>query len=491
MNGKSLRFQLPFSYFLASFLTSPALGAAVLVGLQLYYAQQERAYLRQSAQLVAENLAQTLSSGLPQEAVRAQLERLARLVGSRVRLLDERRQVVLDSGRSEPSIPTPLSPTPPTPPLRLEPSGRMTTPPLLTPPDLPSPPLFYTDRSVDQGWLARLFRPIEERVEFTISHPETGNLLGFAELISQRSFAGILSSVALVWSVASLLVLLVGTGFGWLLSRRLVGPVLALTQTTQAMAEGNLSARGEVNREDEIGQLAESFNRMAARLEQSVEALRHFLADAAHALNTPLTALRSNLELSLAEGEAVRRQAFLEQAASQVTRLQELITSLLQLARLENDSGAEEPALFDLAELLRDEREFYASQADQKGVSFEMVLAEGGGLVRGWRNQLRQAITSLVDNAFKFTPEGGWVKFVLAREEDALVMTIEDSGMGIPQEDLPYLFERFKRGRNAAPYPGSGLGLAIAKTIAEKHEGTLAAENTESGARFRLRLPAP
>jgi signal transduction histidine kinase len=109
--------------------------------------------------------------------------------------------------------------------------------------------------------------------------------------------------------------------------------------------------------------------------------------------------------------------------------------------------------------------------------------------VLGEEAELRAALTNLLDNALKFTPEGGRISLGFRQEDGVAVLWVEDTGIGIPEADLPLLFQRFHRGRNAAAYPGSGLGLAIVKAIAERHGGQVQAERAEPGARFILRLP--
>jgi signal transduction histidine kinase len=109
--------------------------------------------------------------------------------------------------------------------------------------------------------------------------------------------------------------------------------------------------------------------------------------------------------------------------------------------------------------------------------------------VLGEEAELRAALANLLDNALKFTPEGGRISLGCRRNDGAALLWVEDTGIGIPEADLPLLFQRFHRGRNAAAYPGSGLGLAIVKAIVERHGGQVEAERSEPGARFTLRLP--
>ncbi|MBU0705548.1 MAG: HAMP domain-containing histidine kinase, partial [Chloroflexi bacterium] len=271
---------------------------------------------------------------------------------------------------------------------------------------------------------------------------------------------------------------------GLLLSRGISRPLVELTAATRAMSAGDLNARVPVRRyyHGEARELAVAFNRMAGQVEETIVTLRRFVSDAAHEIHTPLTALRTNLELSPDD-------EFVQRAQAQVERLEMLAEGLLDLSRIEAGAPAEAHAPVALIPLVQETSELYASQAEQGGLTFDLALPETPVTVRGNEAQLQRALGNLLDNAIKFTPEGGAVSVGLWREGEWAALWVEDTGIGIPKDDLPHLFSRFHRGRNVAAYPGSGLGLAIVKAIVEGHGGTVAAENTAPGARFTLRLP--
>jgi len=290
---------------------------------------------------------------------------------------------------------------------------------------------------------------------------------------------------------------------GLLLSRGISRPLVELTAVTRAMSAGDLSTRVPVRRHGEARELAVAFNRMAGQVEETIITLRHFVSDAAHELHTPLTALRTNLELA-AEAGPGEEGRFVAQAQEQVARLEALTKGLLDLSRLEagNTSVPREP--LELAALVRRVSEVYASRAQQADITFALDLPETPITVSGNADQLSRAIGNLLDNALKFTPARGSVTLRLRALADAsaeasglglrqdgreVELCVQDSGIGIPEEDLPHLFERFHRGRNAAAYPGSGLGLPIAKAIVESHGGRVRGENVEQGACFTVWLP--
>lgn len=330
-----------------------------------------------------------------------------------------------------------------------------------------------------------------------VRHPfygEAGNLLGYVELSEGPAYGRqILDSVAWGWAIAGSVAVLLAGAVGWVISRRLSAPLLDLTEVTTRMAAGDLSVRANVSQHGpgEFGTLSQSFNHMAQRVEETVVTLRRFVADAAHELHTPLTALHTNLELT-ADNISPEQHPLLEQAQAQVTRLESLASDLIDLSRLETGTKAEVHTSFDLATLLQDICELYASQAEQADQSFVLYLPEEeASFTTGSDVQLRRAISNLLDNALKFMPNGGRIEVGLRSSSDDrwLEIWVEDTGIGIPDEDLPQLFSRFHRGRNAAPYPGSGLGLAIVKAIVEGHRGKVVAENTGNGACFIMYLP--
>ena len=341
-----------------------------------------------------------------------------------------------------------------------------------------------------QGDVAAVPAPRSDQVFRQAITAADGTLLGSVELSDGPTYGlDIVTKVASGWLIASLVGLLIAVLAGWWISRRINAPILVLTASTQRMAEGDLSTRAVLQDRDEFGALAASFNTMAGRVEETVAALRRFVADAAHELQTPLTALRTNLELASGQNDTASQVAYLEIAQLQVERLNHLVRDLLDLSRLESGVAAGQPAPLDLAAFARLVSEPYAAQAEQAGIELAVQFPDGPVTVTADEAQLQHALGNLLDNALKFTPPGGTVTLSITREEGWACLRVADTGIGIPPDDLPGLFERFHRGRNAASYPGSGLGLAIVRAIAQSNSGKVSAENTPQGACFRLCLP--
>ena len=315
----------------------------------------------------------------------------------------------------------------------------------------------------------------------------SGAVIGFLELSDGPAFGQeVLTNVAAAFLLAGLVALLLSAVTGLILSRQLNRPIQALAHTTARMANGDLSARSQLQRRDEIGQLAQAFNEMAARVEQLVNTLRRFVADAAHELNTPLTALRTNLELAT---RAPDSSPALAQAEQQLDRLTQLGDNLLALSRLESAVNPTNPAVIDLAALLAQRAEFYAARAEQANLDLALTLPPGPLLLAGYELQLQQILDNLVDNGIKFTPAGGQILLELTQQADTAIFTITDTGIGLAGADPVTLLERFKRGPNAVNTPGSGLGLAIVRAAIRLHKGQIEIRPQKSGTQACVTLP--
>jgi two-component system sensor histidine kinase MprB len=275
---------------------------------------------------------------------------------------------------------------------------------------------------------------------------------------------------------------------GRIVARTAVAPVQRLTEATEHVAATrDLGRRIAVEGDDELSRLARSFNAMLDSLDRSTRALeastsaqRQLVADASHELRTPVTTLRTNLEvLRSRELPAAQRERLLEEIEGQIDELTVLMTDLIDLARGdEREPDAEEVRLDTLvAEAVE------RARRHAPGVDFETQLAPS--VVAAVPDRLDRAVSNLLDNAVKWSPDGGPVEVRVADGE----VSVRDHGPGITPADLPHVFDRFYRGGDARGRPGSGLGLAIVRQVAEAHGGSVAAEPASGGGtRLRLRL---
>ena len=280
---------------------------------------------------------------------------------------------------------------------------------------------------------------------------------------------------------------------GYLLMRRALSPVDAITRSAEQITLRNLSRRLPVaNTGDELERLSLSLNRMIARLEESIQHIRRFTADASHELRTPLTVLRGELEAMAARkqhdadlGETVGS------ALEETERLTKIVESLLTISRLDAGEAQMERAKFDLAELTASTTEHMRLLAEDRNIGLECQTKEPVE-IEGDRARLRQVVVNRLDNAIKYTPEGGLVQLKVGAASGHAVLEVADNGTGIPAEALPHLFERFYRVDKARSRQmgGAGLGLAIVKAIVTAHGGEIKVESTDGrGSHFRVELP--
>ena len=336
----------------------------------------------------------------------------------------------------------------------------------------------------------------------TVTAPiRTGNVvLGYVELSRKPNFAAeALATMRKVFLMAAASVSLVAVGLGLVVSRGLTAPLQGLTTATSRMNGGDLSARAPVHGNDEIGVLARQFNQMATALENSFaalaaerDALRRFVADASHELRTPITALRTFNELlqGAAAHDPAAQHEFLREGQEQINRLERITSGLLNLSRL--DSGVFTLALaeHELGEIVAAVAIPFRLLAQERDIFFAVEPAPALLTVRCDRSQLEMALTNLLDNALKFTGPGGRIQVGLGQAEQAVQVWVKDSGPGIDAQDLPYIFDRFYRGRNATS-AGSGLGLAIVQSILQAHHGRVEVVcEANGGSCFTLTLPS-
>jgi heavy metal sensor kinase len=301
------------------------------------------------------------------------------------------------------------------------------------------------------------------------------------------------------------LLLVLGFGFpiavgiaacgGYALARRALAPVGKMADRARTITAERLGERLPViTPDDELGHLATVFNETFARIERSFEQLRRFTADASHELRTPLTAIRSVGEVGLREHHNERAyREIIGSMLEEADRLGHLVESLLTLSRA--DAGQVKLRLerMDLAELAREVVNHLGVLAEEKR---QFLSVEAGARVyaTGDRLVLRQAVINLVDNAIKYSPEGGRVRVLVRNQPNGPTLEVIDTGPGIAAEHQEYIFDRFYRVDKARSRElgGTGLGLSIVRWAVEVHGGCVELESEEGkGSLFRIRLPSP
>jgi signal transduction histidine kinase len=534
---KSIRFRLALSYVGMVLLVSLALGAVLLFTLRAYYSERESLYLQQNARVIGLQAGELLSGDYSPEVLNDQIQNLGFISQARVRLYDAEERLLADTGprgslvikmavftdamdaggytvsetyegefqtsvivvqRADRGIGYEIQAEPVTEIITTDSSGNILVKPnpsaderlagqeVITFSPIQAVSTAYGIKLDDgpDGSIDRSDQVVRQQII-----DGGGKILGYVELSEGPAYGSeILASVRIGLIISSAFALLLSTLVGLWISKQISAPLVSLTNATTQMIQGDLQARAvDSGRSDELGTLSKAFNQMAGQMEHTIESLKHFISDAAHQIQTPITALRTNLELAGVENDKNKRARYLDRAQEQAIRLQKLANELLDLSRMESASVPSKLQEVDLVALARQICEPYAAQAEQAGQKFTLDLPASLRPIAVDANSIQQALGNLLDNALKFTPPGGQITLSGLEVEDEIRLWVEDNGIGVPAEDIEQLFSRFHRGRNAGNYPGNGLGLAIVQAIMKMHGGSVWAENLpDGGVRFTL-----
>jgi two-component system sensor histidine kinase BaeS len=310
---------------------------------------------------------------------------------------------------------------------------------------------------------------------------------GLHEVLDLQYLAQVQSQLALLALVAIVL----GLAAGWLLTRRILRPIDALSAGARRLASGDYSARIGAAGEDELGQLSRDFDALAVTLGEDARARRQWVADTSHELRTPITVLRGEVE-ALVDGVRPLSVAAMESLHAEILRLGKLVADLEELAR--SDRGTLQVILTptDAVEALCETMAAFQGRYEARNLRLTLEDHSGGAGVAGDRLRLQQVFTNLLENTLRYTHDGGELVIQATREGGLLLLSFDDTAPGVPAEALPHLFDRFFRAdaSRSRAHGGSGLGLSICLRLVEAHHGTLSASaSPRGGLRMEVRLP--
>ncbi|MDR7166356.1 signal transduction histidine kinase [Nocardia kruczakiae] len=286
-------------------------------------------------------------------------------------------------------------------------------------------------------------------------------------------------------TLTAMLIALVSSQF---LAHGITTPLREMTAAAQRMAHGDYTSRVRASSRDEVGQLAEAFNRMATDLAAADRQRRELIANVSHELRTPITALHAVLE-NLVDGVSEPDPKTLETALAQTERLGRLVSELLDLSSIEAGAIPLDREQFDIAPTVATvtaEAEVMTA-ALGRGIHFRSTIDPATATVYADRARLHQVLLNLLDNAARHGPAGGEVRLLAHTAGEHLVIDVEDDGPGIPPAQRERIFDRFTRG-GSTDDGGTGLGLAIARWVVDLHHGSIAV--ADPGSRIRVILPA-
>lgn len=345
-----------------------------------------------------------------------------------------------------------------------------------------SSPFFSTSKDSSTG--------IDIRV-YTTPVVENGQLIAILQVAqSLEDIEATLQRLLLILLVSVPLLVFISGLSGYWLAARALRPIDQITGMARRISAEDLSARLNIpNTNDEVGRLAETFDNMLSRLEESFQRERQFTSDASHEFRTPLTVMKAVLgRIRKKPRTSKEYQQALEELSEEVDRLETLTEELLHLAR---SDGRKDPAFeaIDLSTLVEDVSDAMYPLMESKGLSFTRQI-EADLCLRGDSDDLIRLFVNLLDNAIKFT-EQGEIRLTAGLQDNVINIVISDTGRGVDTRHLPHIFDRFYRIDESRTTPGSGLGLAIAKDIVQRHQGRIEVSSTlNSGSVFTVLFPS-
>jgi heavy metal sensor kinase len=305
--------------------------------------------------------------------------------------------------------------------------------------------------------------------------------------VIQKSLNSLISSLFIIFGVLMIPAIL----GGYVLAGQIMRPIAAMSDKMERVTSEHLNERvTNPQTGDELEKLAVSFNRLLERLQASFARERQFIGDVAHELKTPVSTLRGEVELTLSKTRSVQeyKEAFAE-TLTDINRLSTLIKNILDLAWLNADSAVVGQQKVDLSGVVKELLDIAKKLAVQQQIKFTSNV-DPNIVVQGSEDKLSRAILNLIDNAIKYTPEGKAVAVTLQKKGELAVLQIVDTGIGIPTQDLPHVFDRFYRGSKAVKTLGSGLGLAISQGIIKAHHGEIQIKSqVAKGTQVTITLP--
>lgn len=293
-----------------------------------------------------------------------------------------------------------------------------------------------------------------------------------------EAISGILIPISLISGFLALLAtVLIG-----LLSRSVITPLADVIAASSEVAAGKLDARVSVRGPQDLRIMADSFNQMAASLERNEQVRRNLLTDIAHELRTPISAIRGRLE-GMQDGIYPADEQHISLALQAIYLLGSLVDDLRLLTLAEAGQLSFDIKETDLSSLAEQVVELFSAEATEKSIVLRLQPPVGDFLVLADPQRVEQVVGNLISNALRYIPEGGEIRLSMTQDDNMVSLSVQDNGPGIPEEDLPYIFDRFwrKDKSRARTSGGSGLGLTIARQLIESQSGTIHAENCPEG----------
>lgn len=325
----------------------------------------------------------------------------------------------------------------------------------------------------------------------TVLHSPDGDVIGAVRWVtSLKATYGKTAALTLIIVALCLLVLGLCLISGTFFIKSIVRPIRDVSNMARKIAMGDFESRIEFKKNDEIGELCDAINYMASELNQAETMKNDFISSVSHELRTPLTAIRGwgeTAKMSVGTDEELVSQG-LDVVLGEADRLSSLVEELLDFSRMQSGRLSFDMKALDISDLLKDAVDMYCELARKQGIELTYTAPKQKSPVMGDANRLKQVFINIIDNAVKYTEKGGLILVTEGREEGCVRITVKDTGLGIPAQDIDRVKEKFFKSNKTVR--GSGIGLAVADEIIKQHQGLLFLESTEGvGTTVTIVLP--
>lgn len=309
--------------------------------------------------------------------------------------------------------------------------------------------------------------------------------------LSREALSGVREDFREHFGTALVAVILFSTLVGHFIARRALSGVQSVMRTAEAITRGELHRRVPVKgRNDEIDRLAATFNTMLERIEALVRSMKEVNDNIAHDLRSPIARIRGVAELALTGTDAAEeRRSMAGGIVEECDHLLTMINTMLDISEAETGMAGLAMEDVDINLIVQEAVGLFEPVAEDKDITVDLKT-QGPVCVLCDRKKLQRVIANLLDNAIKYTPSGGKITVAVSVDNDCTLITVSDTGMGIPEEDLPHIFERFYRGEKSRSETGNGLGLSLAQAFVKAHRGTIEVKSRLTmGSSFIVKLP--
>ena len=329
--------------------------------------------------------------------------------------------------------------------------------------------------------------PYKVRILYGMIAPDTILQIGLSQEDNER----LLMIFQKIFSATMAVLIVLGALIGWFMSKRALSGVEEVTRTAIEISKGAFDQRVYVkNKGDEIEKLANTFNEMLERIEGLIKAMREITDNIAHDMRSPITRIRGITEIALSTSNSMDEyKAMAANTIEECDRLLEMVNTMLDISEIEAGASRLEMEKTDMARLVRDVCELFQPTAEEKGIHIISEISEGS-FAYGDIQKIRRMVVNLLDNAIKYISSEGTVTVSVNVDAGKVVISVNDTGIGMSREDLPHIFKRFYRCDQSRSQAGIGLGLSLSMAIARAHDGNITATSSPGkGSKFTITLP--